>query len=35
MLKSKGIDQINFFKLIKYIQESKLAFKVEGYASHV
>lgn len=35
LLKSKGIDQINLFKLIKYIQESKLAFKVEGYASHV
>lgn len=35
LLKSKGIDQINFFKLIKYIQDSKLAFKVEGYASHV
>ncbi|KAK7745786.1 ATP-dependent DNA helicase chl1 [Cytospora paraplurivora] len=35
LLKSKGIDQINLFKLIKYIQESKLAFKVESYASHV
>lgn len=35
LLKSKGIDQINLFKLIKYIQDSKLAFKVEGYASHV
>ena len=35
LLKSKGIDQINLFKLIKYIHESKLAFKVEGYASHV
>lgn len=29
------MDQINFFKLIKYVQESKLAFKVESYASHV
>lgn len=35
MLKSKGVDQINLFKLIKYVQESKLAFKVESYASHV
>lgn len=35
LLKSKGIDQINMFKLIKYIQESKLAFKVESYAAHV
>lgn len=35
LLKNKGIDQINLFKLIKYIQESKLAFKVESYASHV
>lgn len=29
------MDQINLFKLIKYVQESKLAFKVESYASHV
>ncbi|ROW02431.1 hypothetical protein VMCG_06014 [Cytospora schulzeri] len=35
LLKSKGIDQINLFKLVKYIQDSKLAFKVESYASHV
>lgn len=35
LLKSKGIDQINLFKLIKYIQDSKLTFKVESYASHV
>lgn len=35
LMKSKGIDQINLFKLVKYIQESKLAFKVESYASHV
>lgn len=34
-MKSKGVDQINLFKLIKYVQESKLAFKVESYASHV
>ncbi|KAI3400090.1 hypothetical protein diail_4628 [Diaporthe ilicicola] len=35
LLKTKGIDQINMFKLIKYIQESKLAFKVESYAAHI
>lgn len=35
LLKSKGIDQINMFKLIKYIQDSKLAFKVESYAAHI
>lgn len=34
-MKSKGVDQINLFRLIKYIQESKLAFKVESYAVHV
>lgn len=35
LTKSKNVDQINLFKLIKYIQESKLAFKVESYSSHV
>ncbi|KAF3763990.1 DNA repair helicase [Cryphonectria parasitica EP155] len=35
LMKGKGVDQINMYKLIKYIQESKLAFKVESYASHV
>lgn len=34
-MKSKGVDQINLFRLIKYIQDSKLAFKVESYAIHV
>lgn len=34
-MKSKGVDQINLYKLIKYIQDSKLAFKVESYATHV
>lgn len=34
-MKSKGIDQINLFKLVKYVQESKLAFKIESYASYV
>ncbi|KAJ4388199.1 ATP-dependent DNA helicase chl1 [Gnomoniopsis smithogilvyi] len=35
LMKNKGVDQLNLFKLIKYIHESKLAFKVESYASHV
>lgn len=35
LMKIKGVDQLNLFKLIKYIHESKLAFKVESYASHV
>jgi chromosome transmission fidelity protein 1 len=34
LLAGKGVDQINFFKLIRYLQESKLARKVEGYATH-
>ncbi|KAI1188553.1 helicase C-terminal domain-containing protein [Nemania serpens] len=35
LLKHKGIDQINLFKLIDYVQNSKLAYKIEGYAAHV
>ncbi|KAI0401480.1 helicase C-terminal domain-containing protein [Xylaria palmicola] len=35
LLKHKGIDQVNLFKLIDYIQGSKLAYKIEGYAAHV
>ncbi|EPE04373.1 dna repair helicase [Ophiostoma piceae UAMH 11346] len=35
LLKHKGADQINMFTLVKYIQESKLAYKVEGYAAHI
>lgn len=31
LLAAKGIDQINFFKLQKYLAESKLARKLEGY----
>ncbi|KAL3426121.1 DNA repair helicase [Phlyctema vagabunda] len=31
LLSGKGVDQINLFKLIKYLQESKLARKVESY----
>ncbi|GAO15845.1 hypothetical protein UVI_02051730 [Ustilaginoidea virens] len=35
LTRHKGIDQINLFELIQYIQESKLAYKIEGYAAHV
>ncbi|KAF3013073.1 ATP-dependent DNA helicase chl1 [Neopestalotiopsis sp. 37M] len=35
LLQTKGIDQINLYKLILYIQESKLAYKIEGYATHI
>ncbi|XDG04773.1 hypothetical protein ABKA04_004388 [Annulohypoxylon sp. FPYF3050] len=35
LLRSKGIDQINMYKLIQYIQDSKLAYKIEGYIAHV
>ncbi|KAI1148162.1 helicase C-terminal domain-containing protein [Nemania diffusa] len=35
LLKHKGIDQINLFKLIDYVQRSKLAYKIEGYAAHI
>ncbi|GAP91536.1 putative DNA repair helicase [Rosellinia necatrix] len=35
LLKHKGVDQINLFKLIDYVQGSKLAYKIEGYAAHI
>jgi chromosome transmission fidelity protein 1 len=35
LLKGRGADQINLYQLVRYIQESKLAYKVEGYASHI
>jgi chromosome transmission fidelity protein 1 len=35
LLRPKGVDQINLYKLIQYIQESKLAYKIEGYAAHI
>jgi chromosome transmission fidelity protein 1 len=35
LTRPKGIDQINMFELIQYIQESKLAYKIESYAAHV
>ncbi|KAF3931891.1 hypothetical protein ABW19_dt0209574 [Dactylella cylindrospora] len=31
LLRLKGVDQVNIFKLGKYLEESKLARKVEGY----
>ena len=35
LMMGKGIDQINLYKLSKYLQESKLARKVDGYAVHL
>ncbi|RFU73957.1 chromosome transmission fidelity 1 [Trichoderma arundinaceum] len=35
LTKHKGIDQINIYELIQYIQESKLAYKIESYVAHV
>lgn len=34
LLKTGGADQINLYRLIRYVQESKLAFKIEGYVSY-
>lgn len=34
LLAGKGVDQINLYKLMHYLQESKLARKVEGYADY-
>lgn len=34
-LAGKGVDQINLTKLVRYISESKLARKVEGYILHL
>lgn len=31
MMAGKGVDQINLYKLMRYLQESKLARKVEGF----
>lgn len=33
LLAGKGVDQINLYKLMKYLQDSKLARKVNGYAT--
>lgn len=35
LLAGKGVDQINLTKLVRYISESKLARKVEGYILHL
>ncbi|KAI4105570.1 MAG: hypothetical protein LQ339_003413 [Xanthoria mediterranea] len=35
MMSGKGVDQINLYKLVRYIAESKLARKVEGYNEYV
>lgn len=35
MTRHKGIDQIDLLELVQYIQESKLAYKIESYVSHI
>jgi len=35
LMAGKGVDQINLYKLLRYLNESKLARKVENYAQHV
>lgn len=35
LTKHKGIDQIDLLEIVQYIQESKLAYKIESYVSHV
>jgi chromosome transmission fidelity protein 1 len=35
LLAGKGVDQINLFKLNGYIQESRLARKVDGYNTQI
>ncbi|CAK7231534.1 ATP-dependent DNA helicase chl1 [Sporothrix curviconia] len=35
LLKHKGADQINLYALVKYVQEAKLAYKVESYAAYL
>jgi chromosome transmission fidelity protein 1 len=34
LMSGKGVDQINLFKLTRYLQDSKLARKVDGYVLH-
>lgn len=34
LMTGKGVDQINLYKLMHYLQESRLAWKVENYANH-
>ncbi|KAI9837845.1 MAG: hypothetical protein M1819_006779 [Sarea resinae] len=35
LMTGKGVDQINLYKLMRYLQESKLSRKVDGYSLHV
>ena len=35
LMTGKGVDQINLYKLTRYLQESRLARKVEGYITHM
>ncbi|KAM4055814.1 helicase [Hirsutella rhossiliensis] len=35
LTRPKGIDQINMYELIQFVQESKMAYKIESYAAHV
>lgn len=34
LMAGKGVDQINLYRLMRYLQKSKLARKVEGYTLH-
>jgi chromosome transmission fidelity protein 1 len=34
LMAGKGVDQINLYKLMRYLQESKLGRKVDGYVIH-
>ncbi|KAL8851070.1 MAG: hypothetical protein Q9221_003966 [Calogaya cf. arnoldii] len=34
MMSGKGVDQINLYKLVRYLTDSKLARKVEGYSEY-
>ncbi|KAF2653464.1 ATP-dependent RNA helicase-like protein chl1 [Lophiostoma macrostomum CBS 122681] len=34
LMSGKGVDQINLFKLNRYLQDSRLARKVDGYTAH-
>jgi chromosome transmission fidelity protein 1 len=35
LMKGKGVDQINLYKLMRYLGESKLARKVDGYNTYI
>lgn len=35
LMTGKGVDQINLYKLMRYLGESKLARKVDGYITHI